>query len=249
AADTGGTSSRNRRQASASGAGNSPDDEAISWPSLTKVGPSARKADTTPSEADSASVVPPRIFRHGQATTASARWKASTSPTCPARTTSAQPSRPRAGTVTVRSSAPGPSAYGPAGTSAGSGRSSGWAVVICQALRLLGEVRLDAQYVQGGGQRVVLADQHHQLEGLATVVVGRQGLPGLIRDVAGLHQFVDRGQQRLLVRPPPGRVGAVHDALGHRVVDAHPPAQAQMMVELVLRTAQMRHPDDHRLGV
>ena len=52
---TGGTSSRVRRHASASGAGNMPGDDAIICPSFTNVGPSAMNASTSAMETASAS--------------------------------------------------------------------------------------------------------------------------------------------------------------------------------------------------
>ena len=50
----GGTSSRQRRAAFDSGAGKMPGDEAMSWPSFTKVGPSASKASIVPADAAAA---------------------------------------------------------------------------------------------------------------------------------------------------------------------------------------------------
>ena len=47
----GGTSSRQRSAAFDSGAGKMPGDDAMSWPSFTKVGPSASNASIAPSEA------------------------------------------------------------------------------------------------------------------------------------------------------------------------------------------------------
>src|SRR5699024_11640297 len=97
-------------------AGNTPDDDAISWPSLTNVGPNVMNAPTTPSDAVSATEyrLPRRRF-HGHCASAQATDAARTTATTTARRSSAAPRRLSGGTSTTSSSGGGPPANGPTG--------------------------------------------------------------------------------------------------------------------------------------
>src|SRR4029453_8621343 len=107
AAGNGGTSSSVRRQASARGGGNMPGDDAIIWPSFTKVGPRAMNAATSPWLTASASVRRDAASRRRRSsdrgrrvawiTTARTTYAASTAPISAPRTSSRAPKRVRLG--------------------------------------------------------------------------------------------------------------------------------------------------------
>jgi hypothetical protein len=110
-AGNGGTSASVRRQASASGAGNIPGEEAIICPSLTNVGPSAMNASTSarltasPNARRAAASLRRRSVRRGwrtaKPTVAATTRHASTSPISAPRTSSRGPNRVRLGAGAV----------------------------------------------------------------------------------------------------------------------------------------------------
>jgi hypothetical protein len=102
------TSSRVFTHASTRGAGNRLGDEAMSWPSFTKVGPSTSNPSTSPTDAACTAVRPWR--RRSQWATARITDVASTKQITNDRRSSARPNRSSGGGCTARASGGGPSA-------------------------------------------------------------------------------------------------------------------------------------------
>src|SRR4051794_28489413 len=128
-------------------------------------------------------------------------------------------------------------------------RASTAAAISNSFLDMTGSIGLDADGVEEGGEHLVVADEEEELDRAPLVEMGSQRAPRRVLEVAGGVQLVDRGEQGLLARRPSAGAGALDDA-GH-VVGGQPHAapHRDVVLELVRAPAQVRHAQDHQLGV
>ena len=106
-----------------------------------------------------------------------------------------------------------------------------------------------AQGAQGGGEHVVVADEHDQLDAASLVLGGAELRPERVVEVAVLEQRLGDTQEQGLALAPAGGGGAGPDPREVVVVKPGSTTQPGVVVELVVAAAHRSDAQDDQLGV